>query len=535
MRGVKLSLLTGKDILVIGAREGGYGASIARAALKAGARVFGTTLDPKDPRERSFFEDLGAILIDSPLKYDADARRRVLDDLSRVEAELREHGVERLDAIIHAVAGGFPRQPSVMKAVGDILKGKRTFADMATPVKRNVYYVNAGSFSDTVNALEGLIAHDTHLVGLSYRGDLPYFISDTKAYLERLGVRLARQGKRSLMAAMPEAWTQSSQFFTGIEIAVVHNYLLHLSEGQTASEQGRALLDRLKEELDQIDGFPEALEKMRAFSSEKWKGVSAASNPSEVYEKANQLLTRMRKEGGFSALRRAVEVISKHVREASAEVLVREFLVRGRYEPGDVRQITYRDLIADGPINKAQPREKRHRTETKVRQWLVYEKDEIRRTLRMYGKDFLFLDRVVMEVADEIYDGGMGFGCFTVPSPDQSPIMKDHFVGTPLFGGHLQMEAVAQFGTFMILKCLEDKKTFPILTGTEFPDLNTMAPPGEKLTMMGVISVPERRNLVFEAFIENRYARSRGTIKGMILPERVVRKMLSSFGKPEEE
>jgi len=146
----------------------------------------------------------------------------------------------------------------------------------------------------------------------------------------------------------------------------------------------------------------------------------------------------------------------------------------------------------------------------------------------MYGRNFLFLDRVIMETG-EMRDGGMGFGSFTVPGPDENPIMKDHFVGMPLFGGHLQMEAVAQFGTFMLLKCLGDQKAVPILTGTEFPDLNTMAPPGEKLSMMGIIRLHEKRLLTLEAFIENRYARSKGLIRGMILSERLVRKMVSSF------
>jgi len=97
------------------------------------------------------------------------------------------------------------------------------------------------------------------------------------------------------------------------------------------------------------------------------------------------------------------------------------------------------------------------------------------------------------------------------------------------------MEAVAQFGTFMILKCLKDKSLIPILTGTEFPDLNTMAPPGEKLTMMGIIHMHEKRQLTLEAFIENRYARSRGLVRGMILTGRIVRKMMSSFYGPEQD
>jgi len=146
----------------------------------------------------------------------------------------------------------------------------------------------------------------------------------------------------------------------------------------------------------------------------------------------------------------------------------------------------------------------------------------------MYGENFLFVDRVVMEAGD-LYSGFIGFGRFRVPSPEQNPILKDHFVGMPLFGGHLQMEAVAQFGTFMILKLLKGTKMVPILTGTEFPDLNTLAPPGEILKMKGTIQVAEKRLLVFEATIENRYARSKGIIRGMVVNQRVVRKMMSAF------
>ena len=96
------------------------------------------------------------------------------------------------------------------------------------------------------------------------------------------------------------------------------------------------------------------------------------------------------------------------------------------------------------------------------------------------------------------------------------------------------MEAVAQFGTFMILKLAKDRKLVPILTGTEFPDLNTMAPPGETLTMMGCIRITGKRNLMLKAFIENRFARSKGIIRGVMVGERVVRKMMMSFRSEEE-
>ena len=152
----------------------------------------------------------------------------------------------------------------------------------------------------------------------------------------------------------------------------------------------------------------------------------------------------------------------------------------------------------------------------------------------MYGPTFLFVDRVVMEMG-ALRDGMLGFASFTVPTPEENPIMGDHFVGMPLFGGHLQMEAVAQFGTFMLLRLLKDQRLVPILTGTEFPDLNTMAPPGEKLTIKGTILIKEKRNLTLDACIENRFARSKGTVRGMLLSERLVRKMMSSFAVTDSE
>jgi 3-hydroxymyristoyl/3-hydroxydecanoyl-(acyl carrier protein) dehydratase len=253
-----------------------------------------------------------------------------------------------------------------------------------------------------------------------------------------------------------------------------------------------------------------------------------------VYQTVRELFGKLRKDGSFKTLRGAVEAVSGFVRDAAAARLIREFIVEGRYEPGDIRQMHYSDLVAATAIQTAPPLEKPIRPDGRERKWITYEKDEIRQTLKMYGENFLFLDRVVMEVG-EMYDGAMGFGCFTVPSPEQSPIMKDHFVGMPLFGGHLQMEAVAQFGTFMVLKCVEGKGLVPILTGSEFPELDTMAPPGEKLTMMGIIHMPEKRLLTLDAFIENRYARSKGIIRGMILAERIVRKMVASFSMPEAD
>ena len=197
-----------------------------------------------------------------------------------------------------------------------------------------------------------------------------------------------------------------------------------------------------------------------------------------------------------------------------------------------MRQVYYRDLTGQSRIALAQPRPKRICAPARNRKWIYYDKEDVRATLSMYGKNFLFVDRVIMEQGEAV-DGMLGFGRFTVPSPEENPILKDHFVGMPLFGGHLQMEAVAQLGTFMMLTLLKGKRLFPILTGTEFPDLNTMAPPGETLTMMGVIRLRDKRNIMLEAFIENRYARSSGIVRGMILNERVFRKMLSSFGRDQ--
>ena len=521
-------MLQGKNILIIGARIGGYGESIGRAAVVAGARVFGTSLNPEDPREQTFFNELGVELIDIPLRYDADKRKAVFKALDLISLRLRERGVTRLDAVVHTVAGGFPRQPSVMKAVGDILKGKETFFDMATAVKRNVYYVNAGSFEDTINGLTELTDDTTQYMALTYRGDLPYFISHTKKHLENIALRFAGKGKRTIIAALPEAWTQSSQFFAGIEISVIHNYLNWLRSGALVSDEVAPAFSRMKQSLEKVEGLDRLLEELQVFLDRDWVNITNSSSNAELFQKVNQLFSKLRKEGTFPTLRKAVEAISDFVREACGTIVVREFLAGGKYEPGDVRQVYYRDLMGNTLIGLAKPREKEKSAPVIKRSWRYFEKDEIRRTLSMYGENFLFLDRVVMESGD-YRNGMMGFGRFTVPTPEKNPILKDHFVGMPLFGGHLQMEAVAQFGTFMIMKLLKDRRLVPILTGTEFPDLNTMAPPGETLTMVGIIGFTDKRDLWMEAFIENRFARSKGLIRGMVLNERVVRKMTSSF------
>lgn len=525
-------MLNGKNILVIGARTGGYGAAIARAAVQAGASVYGTTLTPEDPKEQSFFEELGAVLLDVPLRFDANRRTQVFESLAEIEGKLRDHGVPSLDGVVHTAAGGFPRHPSVMKAVGDILKGKQTFFDMATPVKRNVYYVNAGSFEDTIAGLSGLCHEQTHYLALTYRGALPYFIAHTKRYLERLAAQLAQRGKRTIVAALPEAWTQSSQFFTGIEIAVIYNYLKDLKDVTDASESVEPLFREMKEGLSRLDDLNQTLAGVEAFLAEEWESITLSDDPALLSDRVGELFHTMRWNGTFQTLRRAVEIISKLVREASGIIVVNELLGKGRYQPGEIRQVYYRDLAGMTRIEKADPPVRKVVEGTVRREWLHFDKEDIRKTLSMYGENFLFLDRVVMEVG-EVRDGMIGFARYTVPTPDENPILKDHFVDIPLFGGHLQMEAVAQLGTFMVLKLLKDHRLVPILTGTEFPDLDTMAPPGEKLTMMGVIRMAAKRELRFEAFIENRYARSKGVIRGMVVNQRVIRKMLTSFNNAD--
>ncbi len=521
-------MLAGEDVLIVGAREGGYGASIGRALVTSGARVFGTSLDPDNPRERDFFDRAGIKLLSTPLKFDSDHRDQVFHSLKQIVNELKSFGVSRLEAVIHTVAGGFPRQPSVMKAVGDILKGKHTFSDMATAVRRNVYYVNAGSFLDLTEALKGLSDEKTQFAALTYRGDLPYFISDTKAYLEKLAVRMARQGKRSLIAALPEAWTQSSQFFAGIELAVIYHYLTELKPISASIPQIQPLFHLMETELAALEGFVQLLNRIDIRLHLRWRSIVETSDVVKLNQFVNEFFAELRYDGSFAILRRSVEIISDFVREASGIIFVNNLLDSANYSSGDVRQVKYHDLSGNTDIGLAAPRTRATSENIRERKWITYEKPEISNTLAMYGPNFLFLDRVVIEEG-ELHEGMKGFARYTVPTPDQNPLMKEHFVNMPVFGGHLQMEAVAQFAAFMVLKLLKSHRALPILTGTAFPDLNTMAPPGETLTMMGRINMPDKRDLVLDAFIENRFARTYGTIKGMILNERLVKKMLASF------
>jgi 3-hydroxymyristoyl/3-hydroxydecanoyl-(acyl carrier protein) dehydratase len=333
---------------------------------------------------------------------------------------------------------------------------------------------------------------------------------------------------------LPEAWTQSSQFFTGIEVAIIHNYLADLRERPVVREELAEAYHGMERSLEDLEGFPGLLDTLQGFLKDQWPEITSSADPGKLYSGVQDLFGRLRADARFPILRRAVETISEFVRAASGFIVVSEFLEAGRYQPGDVRQAFYRDLTCRSDIKTAASWEPRRSASDKNRTWLSFGKDEIRETLSMYGKNFLFLDRAVIEVGD-IRDGLIGFGSYTVPTPEENPILKDHFVGLPLFGGHLQMEAVAQLGTFMVLKLQKEKRLVPILTGTEFPDLNTMAPPGEKLAMMGTIRLQGKRLLACEAFIENRFARSRGTVRGMVIPERLFRKTMTSFSSDDDD
>jgi 3-hydroxymyristoyl/3-hydroxydecanoyl-(acyl carrier protein) dehydratase len=517
------------NILIMGARAGGYGEGIARAAVSRGAKVFGTTLDPADSREKEFFHSLGASLVPIALKFDSSEREMTMLQLRKIVDWLRANGVERLDAVIHTIAGGFPRHPAVMNTVGDILEGRATFSDLATPVRKEVHYVNAGSYEDSIRGLEQIADHETCFMALTYRGKLPYFISPTKIQLEKIAERMASEGKSTLIAALPEAWTQSSQFFKGIEIGVIGNYLDKLSREPEVSEDIRPLYEEMEKDLSRIEGLDEVFDRIRAFVEGPWRGIGESSGQEEVSALVNSLFKEMRGDGSFMTLRKAVEVISRFAREACGVLVMREFLEKRAFSPGEVRQIHYSDLKGMSPIGKAAKRPPKASAPTIISgKWLRFGKDEIRSVLSMYGENFLFVDEIIME-AGPFHENFMGFGRFEVPTPERNPILKEHFVGLPLFGGHLQMEMAGQVGTFIVRKLIESSNLVPILTGSSFPNLNTMAPPGETLKTRILVRLPERRNLTAQATIENRFATSKGEIRGMLVADRVLRKMLRSF------
>jgi len=217
--------------------------------------------------------------------------------------------------------------------VADVLKGKFSFTDLATAVKRNVYYVNAGSFEDTVEHLAGVTNDNTQYVGLTYRGDLPYFISPTKKYLEKIASRLATKGKRTLVAALPEAWTQSSQFFTGIELAILDNYKKYLSGKQCHSPDLAPAFSKMERSLAELDGFPALQESLQSFFQEKWVDIDDSTDSARLYNIVTELFDELRNKGTFPILRRAVEAISEFVRDASGIILIREFIEAGHYSP----------------------------------------------------------------------------------------------------------------------------------------------------------------------------------------------------------
>ncbi len=103
------------------------------------------------------------------------------------------------------------------------------------------------------------------------------------------------------------------------------------------------------------------------------------------------LFTGLRNKGTFPTLRRAVEIVSDFVREASAATVTREFLDGNKYQAGDVRQVFYRDLLGGTSIGLAKQREREIRRPSKGGKWICYEKDEIRQTSACTGKTFFSL------------------------------------------------------------------------------------------------------------------------------------------------
>ncbi len=116
-------MLEHKNVLVIGARAGGYGPPLQlRQERRANVSAH---LSPGRSREQAFFADIRNHAHRCSLRFDSDHRDRVCEDFQRIGKWLNDNGVDKLDAVIHTVAGGFPRQPSVMRQLGTYSKANK--------------------------------------------------------------------------------------------------------------------------------------------------------------------------------------------------------------------------------------------------------------------------------------------------------------------------------------------------------------------------------------------------------------------------
>ncbi len=223
----------------------------------------------------------------------------------------------------------------------------------------------------------------------------------------------------------------------------------------------------MERSLAELKGFDAVLADVQEFIDREWSAINDESDLGHLSRIVQGLFTGLRNKGTFPTLRRAVEIVSDFVREGFRRDRHEEFLDGNKYQAGDVRQVFYRDLLGGTSIGLAKQREREIRRPSKGGKWICYEKDEIRQTLSMYGKNFLFLDRVVMEESG-LRDGFVGFGRFTVPTPEENPILKDHFVGNADLRRASSDGGGGAIRDICHAEAPQRQETASILTGTEF-------------------------------------------------------------------
>ncbi|MBI1755048.1 hypothetical protein HY250_01830 [Candidatus Azambacteria bacterium] len=141
-----------------------------------------------------------------------------------------------------------------------------------------------------------------------------------------------------------------------------------------------------------------------------------------------------------------------------------------------------------------------------------------------FGRDFLFLDSA--RVLENEY---RTVGSYCVRFPEQSVIMESHFPGTPIFPGHLQMEAAAQLAALLMMEKGNGNGNgiggyMPLMGHSSF-DIELFAVSGDGIQIEVELGEKIGKQVTFFGMVSGKGGVSLGVIKGRAIPKGALQRM----------
>ncbi len=535
-----------KSALVIGfPRKNGYSEAMVDSLVNEDLKVFITSSDPNDEKERAANE-MGASLIKTPLNFDVTEKEKLGDTFDQIIKELKENGVDSLGSLIQLQAGGVPRSRDFLPYLRGIQNLSLNLNDLPDDVIKNVTYVNAESHGDTIKHLSGVLNSKTCIISTSFREAMPgYIIDSTKRLLEQTMREHGKAGRNTLAIAIPKIITESSKIYEPLLLFIVNDYLKQLYKKKAKSDQWSYHLKYLEEQLMHIEGINEIFEKVEklfnAFTAEQLTNDPAFSRDPRA---VNAILTASMhglEEAGLKVnLKTGAGIISNFVRRGCTEIITQDLIINGNYNPGETRRITYETILknngskepfteeidtSDDVINISALKE----TPTKV------DEKKVKEVLKNYGPSFLLIDSA--EISE---DGQFARGKFKVPFPASadpkeradevttndkkcSEFMRDHFVGSPLMPGVLQQEATSQLAV-LLTKIVDGEDQGIMLEGLDKVKFDTMIFSGDEINLEVEILEKGKRNRSVRFKIECNGKTSSGVVNAFVMNEGVFKR-----------